>query len=425
MAKKKNKSFTDDDDALLDALGVETAVAKTQRYTAREERIIAGFEEIQRFYKEHGRLPKHGEGRDIFERLYAVRLDRIRESVECSQLLKELDSDGLLSEIEAVHEDGADYECSSDEELLKALGMEPAEGSDLTQLRHVRSRAEIRAAEEIARRTPCEDFDKFRPVFDQVQSDLDNGLRITESYQTEEAIGLGDLFIVEGNKTLVAELGKEFVDHENRLDRRLRLIYDNGTESNLLLRSLQKALWRDPAGRRIMPVGYDRHPLFTAAEKSDETPIFVDEMDADDETSGILYVLRSLSDHPFVAGNRELLHKIGFTRGELKNRFSTASSEPAFLMSDVEVVASYRVANASAGKLENVLHRFFASARIDVKLRDHIGGPVEPREWFLIPLPVIKKAIKLIRSGEIAKARYDLATAQIVCTHFAKDVDSN
>ncbi len=124
--------------------------------------------------------------------------------------------------------------------------------------------------------------------------------------------------------------------------------------------------------------------MFTAADLDDD-PVFIDELESDDETSGFLYVLRSLSEHPFVVEHRELLHKIGFTRGELEDRFSSAGSEPAFLMADVEVVASYRVANASAGKLENVLHRFFASARIDVKLRDSIGGPVEPREcsWFL------------------------------------------
>jgi hypothetical protein len=413
MVRKKKSAFTEDDDALLSELGVDTKVAKPKKFTAKEERIIAGFEEIQRFVAEHGRPPAHGEQNDIFERLYAVRLDQIRKSDDCVALLKDMDPDELLTRTDIVKEDDAEYEINTDDELLKALGVDAVDGdNDLTNLKHVRSRAEIKAAEEIARRQPCEDFDEFRPVFDSVQSELDAGLRITERYQAEGSIGLGDLFIVEGNKVIVAELGEEFIDAHNNRDRRTRVIYDNGTESNLLLRSLQKALWRDPAGRRIMDLGHDPHPLFTAAELEDE-PIFVDTPEYDDELSGYLYILRSKSEHPFVAEHRELLHKIGFTRGELEDRFINASSERTFLLAEVELVASYRIANASAGKLENVLHRFFASARIDVKLREEVGGFVEPREWFLLPLQVIQEAIKLIRTGGIAQARYDLGLAKI------------
>jgi hypothetical protein len=412
LARKKKSKFTDDDDALLSELGVETKVAKAKKYTAKEERVIAGFEEIQRFAAEQGRLPAHGEQNDIFERIYAVRLDQIRKSDDCVALLQDMDPDGLLTSSDVVKEDDAEYKIKSDEELLEALGVESTDDNDLTQLKNVRSRAEIKAAEEIARRQPCEDFDEFRPVFDQVQIELDSGLRITERYQAEGSIGLGDLFIVEGNKVFVAHLGEEFVDAHGNRDRRIRAIYDNGTESYLLLLSLKKALWRDPAGRRIMPAGHDPHPLFTAADL-DAEPMFVDAPAFDDELSGYLYILRSKSDHPFVAEHRELLHKIGYTRGELEDRFANAASERTFLMADVELVATYRIANASAGKLENVLHRFFASARIDVKLREEVGGYAEPREWFLVPLSAIQEAIKLIQTGEITDASYDLETAKI------------
>ena len=417
MARKKKSTFTDDDDALLSELGVDTKVKKPKKYTAKEERIIAGFEEIQRFVAEQGRLPAHGEQNDIFERLYAVRLDQIRKSDDCVALLQDMDPDGLLTTSDVVKEDVEGYEINSDDDLLEALGVDAVnDDNDLTQLKHVRSRAEIKAAEEIAKRQPCEDFDEFRPVFDAVQSELDSGLRITQRYQAEGNIGLGELFIVEGNKVIVAELGEPFIDAHGNRDCRTRVIYDNGTESNLLLLSLKKALWRDPAGRRIMPAGHDPHPLFTAADL-DAEPIFVDEPAYDDELSGMLYVLRSESDHPFVAEHRELLHKIGYTRGELEDRFANAASERTFLMAGVEVVATYRIANASAGKLENVLHRFFASARIDVKLRQEVGGFVEPREWFLVPLPTIQEAINLIRTGEIENARYDMQSAKIVQTN--------
>ena len=301
---------------------------------------------------------------------------------------------------------------ASDDELLEALGVEAAKDESLTQLKHVRSRSEIKAAEEIARRQRCEAFDQFRDVFDTIQKELDSGQRITKRYEAETHISLNDLFIVEGNKAIVVEVGEEFIDTNNRWDRRLRVVYDNGTESSLLLRSMQKALWRDPAGRRIMHVGHDPHPLFSDGQ-DDEGPIFVDE-NQQDETTGSLYVLRSNSQHPFVVENRNLLHKIGFTRGELKDRFSGAANEPTFLMSGIEVVASYRIVNASAGKIENLIHRFFSSARVDVKMRNEVGGAVEPREWFFVSLGSIKEAVDLIRTGEITDVRYDIETAKIV-----------
>src|ERR1017187_361462 len=86
-----------DDDELLDALGVEVTPLKVSSRTPREERIIAGFEDILRFHQAHGRAPQHGEGRDIFERLYAVRLDQLRKLPEAQPLLGELDGPSLLS----------------------------------------------------------------------------------------------------------------------------------------------------------------------------------------------------------------------------------------------------------------------------------------------------------------------------------------
>ena len=163
--------------------------------SAAEERIIAGFEEIERFVTENDRLPQHGENRDIFERLYAIRLDRLRESEECREVLKSLDSRSLLDagdDVELATED------ITDEELLAAFGVEVAPENDVTQLVNVRSRQEIKAAEEVAQRTPCPDFDQFKPIFDQVQRQLKTGERQTLKYQDNAAVNQGDLFILDG-----------------------------------------------------------------------------------------------------------------------------------------------------------------------------------------------------------------------------------
>ena len=162
-----------DDDELLDALGVEITPLKGSSRTPREERIIAGFEDIVRFRQTHGRAPLHGEGRDIFERLYAVRLDQLRLLPEAHLLLAGLDSAGLLPGAAAAQAQcNADADGLDEDALLAELGMgaaangETADFADITVLRHVRATADKRAAEEIADRTPCADFEAFQPLFE-------------------------------------------------------------------------------------------------------------------------------------------------------------------------------------------------------------------------------------------------------------------
>jgi hypothetical protein len=392
--------FTREDEALLAELGVEAQKTETATYTPREERIIAGFEEIQRFVEEHGRPPQHGEDRDIFERMYAVRLDRIRASEECMTLLGPLDEGGLLA-AGSADTPGADEAEVSDEALLDALGVDRDAG-DLTKLKHVRPRVEINRSEEVAQRTPCRDFDQFRPIFEQVQRDLDAGARRTAKYKENAEIETGELFIVEGQKALVATMKKEFLTEYERMNRRMRVIYDNGTEANLLLRSFQRALYRDKSSRRILPSDADAPALFS------------DQADADDAESGFIYVLRSLSDHPFIAEHRDVIHKIGVTGGDVERRIGNAKKDPTFLLAAVELVASYKLANINRVKLERLLHEFFAEARMDVRLRDRFGGAVEPREWFLVPLRAIEEFVQLLIDGRLADSAYDTESAQIV-----------
>src|SRR5437016_4785678 len=141
----------------LDELAAELAEfdvpEKKGGRSPRDERVIAGFEEIQRFVEQHGRAPQHGEDRDIFERLYAVRLDRLRELADCRALLEPLDHQGLLAGAERAPVSAPDE--LDDDELLAQLGVDGAATADITELRHVRSAAEKRAAEEIANRQKC------------------------------------------------------------------------------------------------------------------------------------------------------------------------------------------------------------------------------------------------------------------------------
>lgn len=394
--------FTDDDDALLAELGVEVETKRTSTRTAEEERVIAGFEEIQRFFETHKRLPRHAEGIDIFERLYAVRLDRIREFEACRSIVEPIDHQGLLG-IQPVMSQ-ADIDDMDDDALLAELGIE-AEVSEITTLKHVRSLSEKRAAEEIANRERCEDFEQFKPLFDQVQTELKSGVRTTRPFVKDAGflkaeITPGQFFILGGQTVYVAEVGEPIKAPNGETDARLRAIYSNGTESNILLRSLQRALYKDETGRRITEP--------TAG------PLFADETDDGDLASGKIYVLRSKSENPLVAQNRDLIYKIGVTGGSVERRIANAKFDATFLLADVEIVATYELFNINRIKLENVIHRVFGAARLDIEIKDRFGKPVVPREWFLVPLFVIDEAVERIRDGSISRYRYRPDQAALV-----------
>ena len=389
MAKKVSKEDFD----LLGELGVDTAPKKQAARTPKEQRIIAGYEEIERFVEEHGRLPEHGENGDIFERLYAVRFDRLKQSSECRGVLNDIDTKRLLEVEDSGETSSVLNEDPTDYELLNALGVEADDSDDITELKHVRSTKEKIAAEEIAQRTACPNFGIFKPLFEQLQQDLDSGFRKTLKYQDNGEIKKGDFFIVEGQKAYVADWGEQFISSYDKPDRRLRVIYDNGTENDLLLRSMQRALNRDETSRRV----------------TDPTlgPLFSDQEEAEDQTVGYVYVLRSLSENEFIAENRKVIHKIGITKGSVKKRVANAAKDSTYLLADVEIVETYKVSNLDLTKLEKLLHKFFDPARLDLQLKDRFGFDVEPREWFLVPLPVIEEAIQKLIDGSLPKFRYE------------------
>ena len=395
-----------DDDALLDALGVQTAPPAAASRTPQEERLIAGFEDILRFHAAQGRAPRHGTEGDIFERLYAVRLDALRQLPQARALLAPLDAPGLLAA-------GAPDAAALDEDaLLAQLGVDAqaraaaeAGARDLTLLRHVRSSAQRNAAQEVAERAPCVDFEaQFAPLFERAERELKSGGRPALRFGRDASIAVGDFFILGGQMAYVAAMDEPYRTPNNEMNARLRVIYANGTESGLLLRSLQRALYKDSTGRRLGP----------SANEADPGPLFGESAEAGDVGTGTIYVLRSLSEHPFIAQHRELVHKIGVTGGRIEERIARAARDATYLLADVQVVASYQLHNIHRVRLENLLHRVFQPAQLDLEIADRFGQPVRPREWFLLPLAVIDEAVQRVRDGSITRMVYDPAQARLV-----------
>jgi hypothetical protein len=365
--------------------------------SAVEERVLAGFEEVRRWVASNGRLPLNADGRDIFERLYAVRLDRLRAQPALRAILEPLDTEGILAGSGLFGGDPA--ELTPDDLAAELAGIEDA-ASDLSELRHVRSRAEIKAAEEIASRQRCVEFEIFRPLFKAVQDQLQTGVRRTIPFAAKNNhVRTGDFFILGGQMVYIADMG-EITPTPEGPNARIRAIFANGTESNMLMRSLQNALYKDEAGRRVTDA--DAGPLFASAAEEGEL------------SSGTVYVLRSKSDLPAIASRREFIHKIGVTRGDVQRRIANAKKEATFLLADVEVVTTYQLFHVDRTKLENLLHRLFAPGRLDITITDRFGTPVAPEEWFQVPLFVIDEAIERIRDGSITEYRYDPQQAALV-----------
>ncbi len=259
-------------------------------------------------------------------------------------------------------------EAMDDDALLTELsGISGA--SELTELKHVRSSVEKRVAEEVANREKCADFATFQPLVEKVESELKSGLRTTRRFGKNATIEVGQWFIVDGQTAYVAEEGEEFDSPQGKKDARLRVIFSNGTKSNRQRLSLVRALYKDEASRRITEP--DAGPLFAEQEPNESR--FSETWEEDDIESGTIYVLRSQSEHPFVAEHRELIHKIGVTGGKVEARIANAAHDATYLLANVEVVATYKLAGINRRKLEVLFHRIFAPAQLELTIQDRFG----------------------------------------------------
>ncbi|AKO64870.1 hypothetical protein VI34_04485 [Methylophilales bacterium MBRSG12] len=390
--------FTKEDDRLIAELGIEVEVKKKSTLTSKEEKIIEGFEKIQKFVEDKGREPSFDHEKDIFERIFAIRLEQIRHLPEdIIDLLKQYDQQELLND--KLIENNSSTDDLDDDLLLEELGFNEQSDSDITNLRHIKPRSSKTPPKEIGQRIPCKDFYIFEPLFKKVQSDIESGLRKLIPYRRDGNVEKGDFFILSGQKVYVADIGEKFIGVDGRNEHRLRVIFDNGVESNQLMHSLKKRLYEDENGRRITDVNIG--------------PLFDDQPKEDDVQSGVIYVCRSKSDHPMIKANQNNIHKIGVTGRDAKQRVSGAENDPTFLFAKAELVATYELFNIERKKLEQLLHSIFASARIKIEIPDRFNKPYHPQEWFLVPLETIEEAIEKIKQGTILNYRFNLSSGAL------------
>lgn len=372
-----------------DELGLLKVKPKASAAASADERLVASFHEINQFVSEHGREPKPGNG--VQEHQLFSRLKAIRENKDKIQALLDLDEHKLLpaevKEIKSIQDVFADDD----------FGILDNEAESIFTIRHVPNvPKETNMPDYIARRKPCADFSDFEDKFKQCHADLVNGKRKLWPFSKGYQIAKGNFFILKGIMLYVAEVGETEVV-EGRVNARLRCIFENGTEGDMLLRSLAAELYKD--GRRV-------------TEHEERLLDGFSNITSDDTETGYIYVLKSRSPRPEIQSIRNL-YKIGFSRVPVEERIKNAAIEPTYLMAPVSIVTAFRCYNMNPQKLELLLHTFFGSACLDVDVFDAAGKRYVPREWFIAPLEIIEQAIHFLMSGEIVHYRYDPEKEQI------------
>lgn len=378
MDKKDLLDLIKDDD-----LGLLDLEKKSVSVTP-EDRLLESFKEINNFFALNNIEPKSGG--EIEEHKLASRLKHIRENLEHINFLKKYDNYGLLKkqnkDIEVVSE-------IFDDDDLDLLDIED---ESILKIKHV-SRKDRKKTELVARRKTCPDFYKYEALFAECQENIKNKEYTLRSFKHGD-IETGTFFVLSGILLYVVSINMEKEkDSHGKEDGRLYCVFENGTESRMKYRSLQKALEID--GRTVI-------------RSSDENKI-----SEEDNQTGYIYILESLSRDPKISNIKDL-YKIGFSTASIEERIKDAEKDPTYLMAPVSVVATYTCFNMNPQRFERLIHRFFSDSCLDIGIFDNNGKKYLPKEWFIVPIHIIEKVIELIIKGDIINYLYDRDSEELI-----------
>ncbi|MBK5073628.1 GIY-YIG nuclease family protein [Budviciaceae bacterium CWB-B4] len=367
------------------------------------------FSEIVAYYELHGRLPTEGNMVSLDEKRLARRLTSIKEnpdlclqlrSIDFYNLLESNSSDYIHTNLAAESESPAyinkselvtsleDIFADDDDELLNF------DEPDIFSITHV-SVDRKEQPDEIAQRQTCPDFQRFEPLFLQLRGGLKNGIFSLERFTHKLKISEGDFFVLNGVVGYVHSAGERLREYST-YNARLHLIFENGTEMNMLYQSLTHGLVRDKEGRKVQLNGQKLIPSDVSVP------------------SGLVYILATKSKDPALIPYKQNLYKIGFTETTVEQRIKNAEKDRTFLEAPVRIVAASQCFNLNAQKLEALVHGFLATRRLNITLKSHTGQVYTPKEWFNVPLATVQAVIQYVVDGTISQYRLDNTTGKIV-----------
>jgi hypothetical protein len=370
-----------------DEFGLLNTPPKRAPVTA-DDRLLSGFQEVTDFIRVNGREPERTLT-DMTEAKLAMRLRAIRDNGEQAAALRGIDEFGLLGEAPPEPEEIVIPD-EPPESVEDALASDPfdllGDAQNIFELKHVPKTQTM--PEQVARRRPAEDFDRYQPLFKQCHADLRAGTRKLIKFKNPLEIQVGKFFVQNGVLLYVAQMGELEYNEIQKANARTRCVFENGTESDLLMQSLASNLYKD--GRRV----------------TEPNVITLQRMGLEADTKmGYVYVLRSLSADEQLAPFASV-HKIGFTTRTVDGRLASAEGDATFLGASVERVAMYKLPAVAAQQVESLLHTFFASARLDIWFEREGKVVAEANEWFDVPREVIDEAVDLINAETVGLYEY-------------------
>ena len=351
-----------------------------------DARLLQSFQQINDFYRKNNKEPESNP-KNIQEFQLFNRLKALRSSKEKCDALQSVDEFYLLNYVEPQKVLKSIADILNDD----SLGLLRGEEDSIFNLKHV-PKGPIEKPDRIAQRKKCDDFEQFEPLFKACHAELKEGIREARQFTGEQQIKPGHFFVLHGVMAYVSEVGEKEVKN-GKVNARLRCIFENGTESNMLLRSLATELYKDETGRRIL-------------DHQDKALEALELIQAEDQKTGYIYVLQSLSQDPAIA-QASNLYKVGYSTVPVQERIKNAAEEPTYLMAPVKIISVFECYNLNPQKFELLLHTFFGSACLDVEVKGRDGKRYSPREWFFAPLPIIEAAAHMVINGDIVHYRYN------------------
>lgn len=384
-----------------DEFGLLNVKQKSSNIKTEADRLIDAFEEINIFIDKNNREPSTS---SMSEYGLLAKLRNFRENDSDKKFLKPFDRYNLLGHVE-IEEITLDDILNDDD-----LGLLKDDDLDIFRYKHTPRNDSRAKTDFVAKRKPLSDkeFSKYEKMFHKVHQEIREGKRTLKDMGTyEDDLKEGGFYIISGILLYLESMDLEKTTwvqksgNRERIEGRTRTIFENGTYSNMLFRSLGKQIHKD--GKMVTNINEkDEQNLFTNTKS----------INKDDIQTGWIYILKSKSENPKISDIKDL-YKIGFSSTSVDERIKNAKNEATYLFEDVKKIAAYKVYNRNADKLESLIHRFFAQTCLNVDLFDKKGQRITPREWFVVPFEVIEEVIKLILNENILNYEYDFSNEKL------------
>ena len=374
-----------------DPFGLLNVKPKKLASRTSDERLASSFDEINEFIEKNEREPNPDPTNISEYKLYST-LKGLRENEEKMIALKSQDRFSLLN-VEKKEINSLDDILGDDS--LDILG---DNAEDLFVFKHTPQDYNRAKADFVGKRFKCKDFKKYEHLFKEVQDDLALGKRKLVEFKLSD-LKDGNYYIHNG----ILFLLEKIYDRDDKIDLkdthkdgRTRCIFENGTESNILYRTVGKNLSKNG---KMVTQNIDK----VNEEFIEKFGVISDE----DKESGHIYILTSQSEKEEIA-SIDNLYKIGYSSTSVQERIKNAENEPTYLMAAVKIESSWMCYNMNAHKFEQLIQRFFAETCLQIDVFDKKGIRHSPREWFIVPLDIIEEVITLIISGEIVNYKYNV-----------------